>query len=142
MASLDGIVKLLQFNQESQSASRSSNSSYKVLILDNFCKDLLAPLVRVNDLRKHGVTLHLGIESARQPIEEVIDNLNSSIHQKAVVVRMKHIQFVPWSMYSRIPFNIHLLPERTEPEAKKGCRMVIMFSCSCCWNIELVHESV
>ena len=32
---------------------------YKVLVLDQYTKDILAPLLRVNDLRKHGITLHL-----------------------------------------------------------------------------------
>jgi hypothetical protein len=44
---------------------------YKVLILDKFCKDILAPLLRINDLRKQGVTLHLSLEADRQPIPDV-----------------------------------------------------------------------
>ena len=32
---------------------------YKVLVLDKYTKDILAPLLRLNDLRKHGITLHL-----------------------------------------------------------------------------------
>lgn len=34
----------------------------QVLILDAFTKDVVAPLLRVNDLRRHGVTLHLALE--------------------------------------------------------------------------------
>jgi hypothetical protein len=44
---------------------------YKVLVLDRACRDVVSPLVRVADLRKHGVTLHLLLESERQPIPEV-----------------------------------------------------------------------
>ena len=68
----DAVVKLLHFNQPSSTAkSTTSDGGYKVLILDTFCKELLAPLLHVNDLRQHGVTLHLGIEAARQAIPEV-----------------------------------------------------------------------
>lgn len=38
---------------------------YKVLVLDRPCRDIVSPLIRVNDLRKHGVTLHLLLESER-----------------------------------------------------------------------------
>lgn len=72
----DCIARLLQLNNGSSGPlgqrNNSSTPGYKVLVLDKFCKDLLSPLLRVNDLRKHGVTLHLGIESNRQPIQEVL----------------------------------------------------------------------
>jgi len=44
---------------------------YKVLILDRFTKDVVAPLLRLNDLRRNGVTLHLMLEAERQPIPDV-----------------------------------------------------------------------
>ncbi|KAH7429257.1 hypothetical protein KP509_09G038700 [Ceratopteris richardii] len=44
---------------------------YKVLILDRFCRDILSPLIRVNDLRKHGVTLFFTIDKERQVIPDV-----------------------------------------------------------------------
>lgn len=47
------------------------NDSYKILILDKFSKDLLAPLLRLNDLRKHGVTLYLMLEAERQAVPDV-----------------------------------------------------------------------
>lgn len=34
-------------------------------------QDILAPLLHVNELRKHGVTLHLLLDSERQPIPDV-----------------------------------------------------------------------
>lgn len=40
-------------------------------MLDRACRDVVSPLVRVAELRKHGVTLHLLLESERQPIPEV-----------------------------------------------------------------------
>lgn len=44
---------------------------YKVLVLDRFSKDIVAPLLRLNDLRRNGVTLHLMLEAERQPIPDV-----------------------------------------------------------------------
>ncbi|GBF90033.1 hypothetical protein Rsub_02741 [Raphidocelis subcapitata] len=44
---------------------------YKVLVLDKFCRDVVAPLLRVSDLRRRGVTLHLALESDRQAIADV-----------------------------------------------------------------------
>jgi len=44
---------------------------YKVLVMDRFCFDVVTPLVRVNELRRHGVTLHLLLENTRQPIADV-----------------------------------------------------------------------
>ena len=57
--------------RKASAPSNGDGQTYKVLVLDRFCRDLLAPLMRVNDLRKHGVTLHLMLESERQPIPDV-----------------------------------------------------------------------
>ena len=42
----------------------------QVLILDAFTKDLLAPLLKVSELRRHGVTMHLQLHQDRQPIAD------------------------------------------------------------------------
>ena len=39
---------------------------YKVLVLDRAGRDIVSPLIRVSDLRKHGVTLHLLLETDRR----------------------------------------------------------------------------
>lgn len=52
-------------------AAKDQGELYKVLILDRFCKDIVAPLMRVSELRSQGVTLHLLIDSERQPITDV-----------------------------------------------------------------------
>jgi hypothetical protein len=44
---------------------------YKVLVMDKRCFDIVTPLVRVNELRRHGVTLHLLLDADRQPIADV-----------------------------------------------------------------------
>lgn len=72
---IDAIVKLLKYNQDGKGGAVQSKAAdgevYKVLVLDRFSRDILAPLMRVNDLRKHGVTLHLMLESDRQAIPDV-----------------------------------------------------------------------
>jgi hypothetical protein len=52
-------------------AGRGGEDSFKVLILDRVTKDIIAPLLHVNELRRHGVTLHLLLDSDRQPIPDV-----------------------------------------------------------------------
>jgi hypothetical protein len=49
----------------------AGDSLYKVLVLDKFCRDVVAPLLRVAELRRHGVTLHLALEAERQAIADV-----------------------------------------------------------------------
>lgn len=44
---------------------------YKVLVLDRQTKDIIAPLLRVSDLRRHGVTLHLMMDAERHSIPDV-----------------------------------------------------------------------
>lgn len=34
-------------------------SVWKVLVIDQFCRDLLSPILKVKDLRDEGVTLHM-----------------------------------------------------------------------------------
>ncbi|KAG2439225.1 hypothetical protein HXX76_004587 [Chlamydomonas incerta] len=63
------ILKALNFN--GAPGKETTAESYKVLVLDKFTKDVIAPLLRLNDLRKHGVTLHLMLEADRQPIPDV-----------------------------------------------------------------------
>ena len=62
---------MLHFNTMPSIASREEDQLYKVLILDRSTKDVLAPLLKVSELRRHGVTLHLLIDSERQPIPDV-----------------------------------------------------------------------
>jgi hypothetical protein len=52
-------------------ATKEASDLYKILVLDRFCKDVVAPLLRVSELRKQGVTLHLMLEAERQPVPDV-----------------------------------------------------------------------
>ena len=65
------MVRLLHLNA-SQSALKQAGDDehYKVLVLDTFTKAVIAPLLRVNELRKHGITLHLALETPRDPIPD------------------------------------------------------------------------
>lgn len=60
---------MLHFN--ATSARHIEEENYKILVLDGVTKDIVAPLLRVNELRRHGVTLHLLLESEREPIPDV-----------------------------------------------------------------------
>lgn len=66
----DVVLKILSLNNN-QTANKDPASIYKVLVLDRFTKDVIAPLLRVSDLRKQGVTLHLTLEAERQAIPDV-----------------------------------------------------------------------
>jgi hypothetical protein len=68
---VDAVVRMLNLNHPVISGGTADEEVYKVLVYDNFCRDLLAPLIRVNDLRKHGVTLYLGIDKERQNVPDV-----------------------------------------------------------------------
>jgi hypothetical protein len=64
---------MLHFNSNAPSGlgGRQEDESFKVLILDRYTQDILAPLLHVNELRRHGVTLHMLLDSDRQPIPDV-----------------------------------------------------------------------
>ncbi|KAK5937503.1 Vesicle trafficking between the ER and Golgi [Knufia obscura] len=44
---------------------------WKVLVFDNLGRDVISSVLRVNDLRAQGVTIHLNINSPRYPIPDV-----------------------------------------------------------------------
>ncbi|OJJ60464.1 hypothetical protein ASPSYDRAFT_42202 [Aspergillus sydowii CBS 593.65] len=44
---------------------------WKVLVFDNLGRDVISSVLRVNDLRAWGVTIHLGINATRYPIPDV-----------------------------------------------------------------------
>lgn len=49
----------------------SAQNQWKVLIYDRACRSIISPLLSVSDLRRKGVTLHLLIDSNREPIPDV-----------------------------------------------------------------------
>jgi hypothetical protein len=62
---------MLHLNSPGTLSGLEEEQLYKVLVLDRSTKDVLAPLLRVSELRRQGVTLHLLIDSDRQPIPDV-----------------------------------------------------------------------
>ncbi|KAK6500343.1 Vesicle trafficking between the ER and Golgi [Arthrobotrys musiformis] len=44
---------------------------WKVLVFDNLGRDVISSVLRVNDLRANGVTIHLNLNSQRHPIPDV-----------------------------------------------------------------------
>lgn len=57
--------------QSGADGDESGTDSWKVLVYDSVGRDIIAPLLRVADLRARGVTLHLSLSAARQSIPDV-----------------------------------------------------------------------
>jgi hypothetical protein len=64
------MAKMFNLNIETTKGI-SDDEDFKVLVLDKNTRDIISPLLKVNDLRKHGITLHLMVDSERQPIPDV-----------------------------------------------------------------------
>ncbi|KAG0039770.1 Vesicle trafficking between the ER and Golgi [Podila clonocystis] len=70
---------MLNLNQKPEPASAqadqvipmSSDAEWKVLVFDNFGRDVISSVLRVNDLRENGVTVHMLLKNERQPIPDV-----------------------------------------------------------------------
>nr|XP_024390597.1 SEC1 family transport protein SLY1-like isoform X2 [Physcomitrium patens] len=62
---------MLNLNYPILSGGTADEEVYKVLIYDHFCRDILSPLIRVNALRKHGITLYLGLAKERQNVPDM-----------------------------------------------------------------------
>ena len=64
-------MRLLHLNASQNAVKQSGDDDlYKVLVLDNFTKSVIAPLLRVNELRKHGITMHLLLDTEREKIPD------------------------------------------------------------------------
>ncbi|KAJ2854843.1 Vesicle trafficking between the ER and Golgi [Coemansia erecta] len=58
-------------NEKSASDNGASVPIWKVLVFDKFCRDVVSTVLRVNDLRENGVTVHMLLSSSRSPIPDV-----------------------------------------------------------------------
>ncbi|KAJ7541045.1 hypothetical protein O6H91_10G043100 [Diphasiastrum complanatum] len=67
---LDAVVNMLNLNHPVVAGGTADEEVYKVLVLDRFCRDILSPLLHLNELRKHGITLCLMIDNERQNIPD------------------------------------------------------------------------
>jgi hypothetical protein len=55
---IDAFVRMLNFNKPTDS-KETVDEPWKILIYDTVGREILSTLMKVGDLRKHGVTLHL-----------------------------------------------------------------------------------
>ncbi|RDW67358.1 syntaxin-binding protein [Aspergillus mulundensis] len=63
-ASAQGLISTPILNED-------GDPIWKVLVFDNLGRDVISSVLRVNDLRAWGVTIHLSINSTRYPIPDV-----------------------------------------------------------------------
>jgi sec1 family domain-containing protein 1 len=67
-AQVAAIQRMLAFND---SNSDATTSQWKILVYDKHCQSIISPIFTFPALRKHGVTLHLLLESPREKIPDV-----------------------------------------------------------------------
>ena len=79
-AQVKAVHRLLAFNEEDATSyendyslppAGSSNNQWKILIYDAACRSIISPILSVQQLRRRGVTLHLLLNSEREPIPDV-----------------------------------------------------------------------
>ncbi|OQR92252.1 SEC1 family transporter SLY1 [Achlya hypogyna] len=70
----ENLLRMLDFNIEVAGAADASSAwgeQWKVLVYDPFCRDIIAPILKLQELRKKGVTLHMLLENDREDIPDV-----------------------------------------------------------------------
>ena len=67
---MECIERMLNFNMAVDSKT-NWQENWKLLVYDDFCRDVISVLFKVADLRKLGVTLHLNLHSERQAVQDV-----------------------------------------------------------------------
>lgn len=67
---IGALKRMMNFNVPI-SKSSLSEPQWKVLVYDHWGQDIISPLLSVKDLRDLGVTLHLLLDSDREPIQDV-----------------------------------------------------------------------
>lgn len=78
-AQLRAVYRMLAFNEDADTfdddfhlpPAGSSHNQWKILIYDVDCRSIISPLLSVSQLRRRGVTLHLLLNSEREPIPDV-----------------------------------------------------------------------
>lgn len=76
---LKAVHRMLAFNEDVDAIeddfalppAGSSHNQWKILIYDQECRSIISPLLSVSQLRRRGVTLHLLLNSEREPIPDV-----------------------------------------------------------------------
>ncbi|KAI9007751.1 Sec1-like protein [Hyaloraphidium curvatum] len=69
------IKSMLQLNarepEQADGPSQPAEPVWKVLVYDQIGQDIISPLLKINNLREQGVTVHMPLMSDRQPIPDV-----------------------------------------------------------------------
>jgi hypothetical protein len=68
---LAAVSRMLNLDRDEDDGHSAWHDPWKVLVYDAFCRDVISPLLKVGDLRKRGVTLHLLLDSDREQIPDV-----------------------------------------------------------------------
>jgi len=63
------VLKMLNLGEAADQTFAAS--TWKVLVYDKFCQEVVAQLLKLGGLRNRGVTLHLNINSERLPVADV-----------------------------------------------------------------------
>ncbi|RHY30492.1 hypothetical protein DYB32_004277 [Aphanomyces invadans] len=95
---------------------------WKVLVYDNFCRDIISPILKLHELRKKGVTLHMLLDSDREEIPDV-----PAIYfvQPTTANLQRIIQDCTKELYSSMHLNFVSPIPRDKLEAfAKGCALV------------------
>lgn len=137
MCTAEAVVRLLHLNAPPNALRQSGDEEhYKVLVLDAFTRAIIAPLLRVNELRKHGITLHLSLETQRDPIpdtpsiylvqanEETVKRIVSDA--AAGLYDSFHLNFtpsIPAPLMDQLAGGVHLMPH--------GSRQILPY---CSWS--------
>ncbi|KAL1210411.1 SEC1 family transport protein SLY1 [Cardamine amara subsp. amara] len=78
---IECVIRMLNLNQP----LNPNEECYKILICDEFCYKIIAPLIHEKDLRKQGFTLHLPINNDRKAVASVavyfVQPTESNIHR-------------------------------------------------------------
>ncbi|OQR94306.1 SEC1 family transporter SLY1 [Thraustotheca clavata] len=68
----ENLLRMLDFNVEAVvDVNNAWGEQWKVLVYDPFCRDIISPILKLHELRKKGVTLHMLLENEREDIPDV-----------------------------------------------------------------------
>nr|GEW72322.1 sec1 family transport protein SLY1-like [Tanacetum cinerariifolium] len=88
---------MVDLNQTINASGTANEKVYKIMIFDNFCQDILSPLIHVKDLCKHGETLYFFIDKNVQKETERVGSgsiealgVGSSDMDGAIRLRIAH----------------------------------------------------
>ncbi|KAI7897405.1 Sec1-like protein [Mucor mucedo] len=62
---------MLHLNSPEGPSTNTENIVWKVLIFDKFGQDIISSIMRVNDLRENGITVHMLLSQDRSPLPDV-----------------------------------------------------------------------